>query len=91
MMNKESENGSTYDEENDGDDDISDSDEEFNKTTCFDDIDSGVMEKNRKLLMIPTTYEASDAALTAINCLDIKHQDKVSVSNIRKFKYLKER
>ena len=41
--------------------------------------------------MIPTTYEASDAALTAINCLDIKHQDKVSVSNIRKFKYLKER
>ena len=44
MTNKESENGSTYDEENDGDDDICDSEEEFNTTTLFDDIYSNVMD-----------------------------------------------
>ena len=41
-------------------------------------------EKNQKLLKMPTTDEATDAALTAINCLDIKHQDKVSVSKTSK-------
>ena len=41
--------------------------------------------------MIPTTYKADDAALTAINYLDIKFKEKVSLSNTRKFKYLKER
>ena len=40
--------------------------------------------------MIPTTDEAGDAVMDTINCLDIKHQDKGSVSNTRRFKYLKE-
>ena len=43
-----------------------------------------------KLLIIPTTDESSDSVLTTINCLDIKHQEKVSVTNKRKFKSLKE-
>ena len=85
------ENGSTYDEKNDGNDDISDADEEFNTTELFDVIEYSVMEFSRKLLMIPTTDEVVDAALTAINYPDIKHQGKRSVSNTRKLKYLKER
>ena len=40
--------------------------------------------------MIPTTDEVDDAALTVINYLDIKYQEKVSVSNTRKFQSLKE-
>ena len=40
--------------------------------------------------MIPTTYEADDAVLTERNFLDIKHQEKGSVSNTRNFKPLKE-
>ena len=57
----------------------------------FDDIYSGVMEIFRKLLMIPTTDEAAGADLDVTTCLDKKHQDKESVSNTSKFKYLKER
>ena len=40
--------------------------------------------------MIPTPDQASGAALTAINYLDINNQEKGSVSNTRKFKYIKE-
>ena len=36
----------------------------------------GVMEIFWKLLMIPTTDEAADAALNAINFIDINHQEK---------------
>ena len=43
------------------------------------------------MLMIPTTDEAADTALAAINCLDVKNQEKGSVSNTTNIKYLKER
>ena len=40
--------------------------------------------------MIPTTDEVDGAALNIINCLFIKHQEKESVSNKRRFKYIRE-
>ena len=49
------------------------------------------MENIWCLLKISGSDEAADTALFKIICLDIKQQEKGSVSNTSRFKYMKER